>query len=166
MDDPEYPLIGFTVMAFFVGYLLVSRLMRRVVRPNGMFDENRRARARRARASRSSDTREKPNNERKRARRASGEREAEERDGEAYDDARDQPYRHEARIKDVGHYARVLGLKGRVTPDVLRARYRELAAQYHPDKVHHLGPKLQALAARELKAINEAHAYFKKRMGL
>ena len=39
----------------------------------------------------------------------------------------------------------------------MRRRYYELASQYHPDKVHLLGPKLRELAEIEMKTINEAY---------
>jgi hypothetical protein len=67
--------------------------------------------------------------------------------------------------KDEAYYGRVLGLHGSVTwPDV-RTRYRELAAQYHPDKVYHLGPKLRTVAEQEMKDINEPFEYFKRLYG-
>jgi hypothetical protein len=62
-------------------------------------------------------------------------------------------------------YASILGLRGRVTQEDLRKRYRELAAKYHPDKVAHLGPKLQDLARDEMQKINEAYSYFRERHG-
>lgn len=58
-------------------------------------------------------------------------------------------------------FARALGLSGQVTRDEVKRRWRELSAQYHPDKVQHLGPKLRDLAESEMKAINEAYDYFK-----
>ena len=65
--------------------------------------------------------------------------------------------------KDLFYYGRVLGLKGQVTFDDIRRRYRELVAQYHPDKVSHLGPKLREVAENEMKEINEAYQFFKHR---
>ena len=63
---------------------------------------------------------------------------------------------------DEQHYAHILGLHGPTTPDDIRKKYRELVAQYHPDKVRHLGEKLQTVAEEEMKKINEAYGYFKK----
>ena len=63
---------------------------------------------------------------------------------------------------DEQHYARILGLHGPTTPDEIRKKYRELVAQYHPDKVANLGPKLKTVAEEEMKKINEAYGYFKK----
>lgn len=63
-------------------------------------------------------------------------------------------------------YASILGLKGKVTLADVKSRYRELANQYHPDKVSHLGEKLQSLAKEEMLKINEANDYFKKKYGV
>lgn len=57
-------------------------------------------------------------------------------------------------------YARVLGLSGKMTYGEIKHRWRELAAQYHPDKVSHLGPRLREVAETEMKLINEAYQYF------
>ncbi|MBI3987112.1 MAG: DnaJ domain-containing protein [Lentisphaerae bacterium] len=65
--------------------------------------------------------------------------------------------------KGEGYYGRVLGLKGALTRDDVKRRYRELVTQYHPDRVNDLGPKLRAVAEQEMKAINEAYDYFKKK---
>ena len=48
----------------------------------------------------------------------------------------------------------------------VRKKYRELAAQYHPDKVNHLGEKLRKVAEQEMKEINEANEFFKKKYDL
>ena len=61
---------------------------------------------------------------------------------------------------------RVLGLSGNITRDDVRKKYRDLAAKYHPDHVYHLGDKLKETAAREMKEINEAFEYFKKKYGI
>ena len=60
-------------------------------------------------------------------------------------------------------FAQVLGLSGKVTREDVKKRWRELTVQYHPDKVSHLGPKLQEVAEREMKAINEAYGYFRRK---
>lgn len=54
---------------------------------------------------------------------------------------------------------------GPVTVETLRRHYRRLVAAYHPDRVAGLGDKLQRLAEEETKAINEAYAFFKARLG-
>ena len=63
-------------------------------------------------------------------------------------------------------YASVLGLTGDLSAEKVKLRWRELAKQYHPDNVQHLGPKLREVAEQEMKAINQAYAYFQKKYGL
>jgi hypothetical protein len=63
-------------------------------------------------------------------------------------------------------YGRVLGLKGQMTGEDIRHRYRELVTQYHPDKVNHLGQKLKDVAKEEMQLINEAYEYFAKKYNL
>ncbi len=64
------------------------------------------------------------------------------------------------------HYASVLGLRGKVTKEDVRKAYRDLVTQYHPDKVAHLGEKLRTVAAEEMKKINEAYEYFRRKYAL
>ena len=73
--------------------------------------------------------------------------------------------RGERRVHDERYYARVLGLQGINGPDDVKQAYRRLAPQYHPDRVSHLGPKLREVAEQEMKDINEAYAYFKRKYG-
>ena len=51
----------------------------------------------------------------------------------------------------------VLGLDRGAGQDEVRAAYRRLAAQYHPDKVAHLGEEFQRLAELKFKAIQAAY---------
>lgn len=52
---------------------------------------------------------------------------------------------------------RVLGVSVDASPDEIRASYRKLRTQYHPDKVAHLGAELIALAEAKSKSINRAY---------
>ena len=63
-------------------------------------------------------------------------------------------------------HGKVLGLSGQVTRYDVKTRWRELSRQYHPDNVQHLGPKLREVAEQEMKAINLAYEYFKKKYSL
>ena len=63
-------------------------------------------------------------------------------------------------------YAQVLGLKGKITKDEIKKAYHEHIAQYHPDKVQHLGVELQMLANEKTKAIVQAYEYFKNKYNL
>lgn len=71
-----------------------------------------------------------------------------------------------AMSSDDRRYGKILGLRGQVTRAQITRRYKELAGQYHPDRVNHLGPKLREVAESEMKAINEAYEYFRKRYDL
>ncbi len=62
-------------------------------------------------------------------------------------------------------HGRVLGLKGKVSISDVKKAYRERIAEYHPDKVAHLGARLRAVAEDECKRINSAYEYFIQRYG-
>ncbi len=68
--------------------------------------------------------------------------------------------------KDERYYARVLGLKGKLTRADLKKCYRDLVAKYHPDKVQHLGAEFQDMAEQKAKLINEAYEFFRERYGI
>jgi len=51
----------------------------------------------------------------------------------------------------------VLGVSRSASEEEIRAAYRREMANYHPDKVAHLGTELQELAERKAKAINCAY---------
>jgi DnaJ like chaperone protein len=65
--------------------------------------------------------------------------------------------------KGEGYFESILGLHPRNTPDDIKNRYRELVMQYHPDRVAHLGPKLREVAEQQMKEINEAYDFFKRK---
>lgn len=49
--------------------------------------------------------------------------------------------------------AAILGVAPDVAPDVLKARFREMIKQYHPDSVHHLGHEFRVMAEEKTKEI-------------
>jgi hypothetical protein len=51
----------------------------------------------------------------------------------------------------------VLDLPPDADQETIKAAYRKLANQYHPDKVSHLGKEFQELAERKFKEIQEAY---------
>ena len=51
----------------------------------------------------------------------------------------------------------ILGVAPNATPEQIRQAYRALAAQYHPDKVAHLGEEFRALAEKRFKEIQAAY---------
>lgn len=63
-------------------------------------------------------------------------------------------------------YARILGLPRAYTSSEITIRHRTLIAQYHPDKVRHLGPDLQEVARRKTGEIAEAYEYFRVKYNL
>jgi len=51
----------------------------------------------------------------------------------------------------------VLGISRNATPEEIKAAYRRLANQYHPDKVSHLGEEFRVLAEQRFKEIQRAY---------
>lgn len=165
MNDDNIVLIGTAVLAFFLGYLAISFVIGRLKRlmsapPNthdrvDSWEDQQRQQ-------------EEFNREQDRIRQEEEAQRAEEEQKrrQHQEESRQSHFNdHRGRNKDEIHYGRILGLRGRVSAVDVRNRYRELAAQYHPDKVSHLGPKLKEVAEREMQEINEAFEYFKKRYG-
>jgi hypothetical protein len=66
----------------------------------------------------------------------------------------------EVRVTSMRQAYEILGLPaGRTTIQAARAAYRTRVAEYHPDKVAHLGEELRELAARKALEINLAIQY-------
>lgn len=59
--------------------------------------------------------------------------------------------------KDHQSYLEVLELRHGASASEIKAAYRRLMQQYHPDRVAHLGKELRELAERKAKEINEAY---------
>lgn len=57
----------------------------------------------------------------------------------------------------------VLEIEPGATKDQIKAAYRRLAAEYHPDKVQHLGKDIQELAELRFKEIQQAYDELIKR---
>jgi len=60
-------------------------------------------------------------------------------------------------------HAQALGLSGRVTLTEIQGKYKQLLAQYHPDKVSHLGPELREVADKRTREIMEAWQFFREK---
>ena len=81
--------------------------------------------------------------------------------------SRDGTPRNAADDRDSGHTGdsgggpndpwAVLGLAPGASREAIKTAYRRLAAQYHPDKVQHLGKDLQDLAEARFKEIQQAY---------
>ena len=63
-------------------------------------------------------------------------------------------------------HGKTLGLKGKLTPNEIKKKYKELMVQYHPDKVRNMGDEIREVAERKAKEINEAFDYFRKKYDL
>jgi DnaJ-domain-containing protein 1 len=57
----------------------------------------------------------------------------------------------------------VLDVSPGASQEEIRKAYRRLAAQYHPDKVAHLGEDLRALAEKKFKSIQAAYDSLRRR---
>ena len=68
--------------------------------------------------------------------------------------------------KDHAAYYTVLEIDENATDQEVKKAYRNMAARFHPDKVHHLGPDFQKMADEKFKAINEAYQAIKQERGL
>jgi DnaJ-domain-containing protein 1 len=64
------------------------------------------------------------------------------------------PGRHEAPEEDP---YKILDVHHGASKREIKAAYRSLAAQYHPDKVQHLGKEFQELAHKKFVAIQQAY---------
>ena len=56
----------------------------------------------------------------------------------------------------------ILGVQENASMDEIKEAYRKRCAEYHPDKVTHLGIELQKVANEEFKKIQAAYEYVKK----
>jgi DnaJ like chaperone protein len=68
--------------------------------------------------------------------------------------------------KDQSAYYTVLEIDQSATDQEVKKAYRNMAARFHPDKVHHLGSDFQKMADEKFKAINEAYQAIKRERGL
>jgi hypothetical protein len=68
------------------------------------------------------------------------------------------PRAEEPREREEDPYT-VLGLEPGASREEVKAAYRRLVAQYHPDKVTHLGKEFQDLAHRRLLQIQRAYQH-------
>lgn len=74
-----------------------------------------------------------------------------------------QEYPDWGRISQEEKYRRILGVTDKDSPAVIKEKYRELLAKYHPDKLQHLGKEFQEIAEQKTRAIIEAYEFFQKK---
>jgi uncharacterized membrane protein YkvA (DUF1232 family) len=68
---------------------------------------------------------------------------------------------HQSHAADANPYT-VLEIEPGASKEEIKAAYRRLAAQYHPDKVQHLGREIQELAEARFKEIQQAYDCLRK----
>lgn len=78
------------------------------------------------------------------------------------DDSYKEHIKNDSRREDSSDPYVVLSVDRETPLFEIEKKYRELARQYHPDRVHHLGPELQELAHQKMLAIQEAYEKLKK----
>ena len=76
-------------------------------------------------------------------------------------------FRSAAQTKEVAEekYFAILGLAPGANFSEIKAAYRKLSMQYHPDKVGHLGEEFKKVAEEKMKEINSAYDFLKKKYG-
>jgi DnaJ like chaperone protein len=76
-------------------------------------------------------------------------------------------YRTGAQAGEVGEdkYYAILGLAPGANFAEVKAAYRKLSMQYHPDKVGHLGAEFKKVAEEKMKEINNAYEFLKRKFG-
>ena len=65
-------------------------------------------------------------------------------------------------IKDNTYAYKILEIDPSCNNDEVKKGYRKMANKYHPDKVSHLGEKMQKIAEEKFKAVNDAYQQIKK----
>ena len=76
-------------------------------------------------------------------------------------------FRTAAQAEEVAEekYYAILGLTPGAGFSEIKAAYRKLSMQYHPDKVGHLGEEFKKVAEEKMKEINSAYEFLKKKQG-
>lgn len=150
------------LVSFFAGYWIVSFLI------NHFYESKNRQRSDEEMWRHRTDSEERMRNRQDRNTQEK-EREGEERGSEwhtEWEEKQRKDKKSSETVKDEKYFEAILGLHPGDTVKDIKRRYRELATQYHPDKVAHLGPKLRKAADQEMTEINEAYNFFKRKYDL
>ena len=67
-------------------------------------------------------------------------------------------------VSETNHYE-ILGLAPGASFSEIKASYRKLSMQFHPDKVGHLGEEFRKVAEEKMKEINRAYEFLKRKYG-
>jgi DnaJ like chaperone protein len=82
-----------------------------------------------------------------------------------YEEVRSSFYASSYKRSDTENfYAKILGINDEITIDKVKSAYRKLVFKYHPDRLSHLGDEMRKVAEEKMKIINDAYAYFKKKL--
>jgi len=68
-------------------------------------------------------------------------------------------------VESEDKYLAILGLAPGASFAEIKAAYRKLSMQYHPDKVGHLGEEFKNVAEEKMKDINNAYEFLKRKFG-
>jgi len=82
---------------------------------------------------------------------------------ETYQKSEGNGSRNNGRANTEKEYRQILGVKAGDSQEIIRKKYIELLAKYHPDKVQHLGIEFQEIAEKKTKEIMEAYEFFRKK---
>lgn len=158
----EWLLIGVVIVAFVAGYSIVSFLVKKL-----------RSKSPNDTTTRQGASQSKSNTKTKQP--SANDTYSEERDTRARQEDQYQRWKEdEAKLRNETRdsqnedqrHARVLGLRGRVTPSDVKGAYRELITKYHPDKVIHLGDEFKQIAEQRTREIIAAYEYFRTKYNI
>jgi DnaJ-domain-containing protein 1 len=82
---------------------------------------------------------------------------------ERYQKSEGSGSRDSGRANTEEEYRQILGVTAGDSQEIIRKKYIELLAKYHPDKVQHLGIEFQEIAEKKTKEIMEAYEFFRKK---
>ena len=68
-------------------------------------------------------------------------------------------------LEELSFVAGALGLAPGASFAEIKASYRKLSMQYHPDKVAHLGEEFKKVAEEKMKEINSAYEFLQRKHG-
>lgn len=143
MTNPDWTLIGVTIVAFGIGYWAISWLFDHLPKSDKPPAGNKTASGQKTAPNPSPPPEPAPEETRQ-----------------------DTTSHAESLPSDEAKHGAVLGLKGQVSPAEIKQAYREQLTKYHPDKVHHLGAEFHRLAEVRTKEIVAAYEYFRNKYNL
>jgi len=159
MNDGDWFLIGVVAVAFIAGYSIVSFIVRKMKSQQqpGNADQ---AQGDQSQGKETKSEGSTEDSERSEAKQAGNQQDQHRQWEQGQARRRNETWESQSEER---RYARVLGLRGKVTAEDVKRAYRELLAKYHPDKVNHLGDEFKNIAEAKTRGILEAYDYFRKK---